>query len=198
MPQSRDEPYAGIFGVTVTPFTADGSGLDKDALAALVERLLDDGVDRLVPNGNTGEYHALTTEERRLALEITVAASRGRARVILAGIGGSLPDAAATAEHAAAAGATAVMAHYPVHPHITQEGFLAYIRAIAGHSPLPVVPYLKTPLDEEGARRLADIPGVVAVKWGLNDLPSFGRAVAATAGSRVAWICGTAELWAPF
>jgi 4-hydroxy-tetrahydrodipicolinate synthase len=198
VPQSRDEPYAGIFGVTVTPFTADGSGLDKDALAALVERLLDDGVDRLVPNGNTGEYHALTTEERRLALEITVAASRGRARVILAGIGGSLPDAAATAEHAAAAGATAVMAHYPVHPHITQEGFLAYIRAIAERSPLPVVPYLKTPLDEEGARRLADIGGVVAVKWGLNDLPSFGRAVAVTAGSQVAWICGTAELWAPF
>ena len=51
------------------------------------------------------------------------------------------------------------MAHYPVHPHVTQEGFLAYIRAIADRSPLPIVPYLKTPLDEDGARRLADIPG---------------------------------------
>jgi 4-hydroxy-tetrahydrodipicolinate synthase len=37
------------------------------------------------------------------------------------------------------------------------------------------------------------------VKWGLNDLPGFARAVAATAGrSPVRWICGTAEMWAPF
>jgi 4-hydroxy-tetrahydrodipicolinate synthase len=193
---SRD--YRGIFGVTVTPFTDDGSALDEVRLAALVGHLLDDGIDRLVPNGNTGEYHALTADERRRAVEVTVDAARGRARVILAGVGGSVPDAAAAAEHAARAGATAVMAHYPVHPHVTQEGFLAYLAAVAAASPLPVVPYLKTPLDEDGARRLADIPGVVAVKWGLNDLPSFGRAVAVTRDRDIAWICGTAELWAPF
>jgi len=196
--RSTGDDYSGIFGVTVTPFSDDGARLDEERLAGLVGHLLDDGVDRLVPNGNTGEYHALTAEERRRAVETTVAAARGRARVILAGVGGSVPDASAAAEHAARAGATAVMAHYPVHPHVTQEGFLAYIEAIAARSPLPVVPYLKTPLDEAGARRLTEIPGVRAVKWGLNDLPGFGRAVAVTEGSGVAWICGTAELWAPF
>ena len=42
------------------------------------------------------------------------------------------------------------------------------------------------------------IPGVVAVKWGVNDLPAFAAAVAATADAPVEWICGTAEMWAPF
>ena len=195
----RPDDYSGIFGVTVTPFTDDGANVDETRLADLVTELLADGVDRLVPNGNTGEYHALTAEERRRVLEVTAEAASGRARVLLAGVGGAVPDAAAAAEHAARAGATAVMAHYPVHPHVTQDGFLDYLAAVAARSPLPVVPYLKTPLDEDGVRRLVDIPGVVAVKWGLNDLPGFARAIAVTAGrSSVRWICGTAEMWAPF
>jgi 4-hydroxy-tetrahydrodipicolinate synthase len=191
--------YHGVFGVTVTPFTDDGSRLDEARLGDLIGRLLGDGIDRLVPNGNTGEYHALSVEERRRVLEIAAQAAGGRARVLLAGVGGAVPDAIAATEHAARHGATAVMVHYPVHPNVTQEGLIDYVAAVAARSPLPVVPYLKTPLDAEGARRLVGVPGVVAVKWGLNDLPAFGRAVAVTRGrSSVQWICGTAELWAPF
>jgi 4-hydroxy-tetrahydrodipicolinate synthase len=85
----------------VSPFTDDGGALDDARLANLVGNFLDDGIDHLVPNGNTGEYHALTAEERRRALETTIAAASGRARVILAGVGGSIPDAASAAEHAA-------------------------------------------------------------------------------------------------
>jgi 4-hydroxy-tetrahydrodipicolinate synthase len=63
---------------------------------------------------------------------------------------------------------------------------------------LPIVPYLKTALAADDAVRLAEIPGVVAVKWGVNDLPSFAGATAAASATGVEWICGTAELWAPF
>ena len=112
---STHDDYGGIFGVTVTPFSDDGSRLDEARLGALIGRLLADGVDRLVPNGNTGEYHALTAEERRGGLEVTAQAAGGRARVLLAGVGGAIPDAIAAAEHAARSGASAVMVHYPVH-----------------------------------------------------------------------------------
>lgn len=196
---ATNDDLGGIFGVTVTPFTADGTRIDEDGLAALIELLLGDGIDRLVPNGNTGEYHSLTADERRRVVEIADQAAGGRARVMIVGVGGAVADAGAAAQHAARHGATAVMVHNPVHPHITQDGLLAYLADVAGRSPVPIVPYLKTPLDSDAVLRLADLPGVVAVKWGLNDLPSFGRAVAITAGrSPVRWICGTAELWAPF
>ena len=195
-PASADDDYSGIFGVTVTPFTDDGSRVDEVRLADLIGRLLADGIDRLVPNGNTGEYHALTADERRRVLEVAAQAADGRARVLLAGVGGAIPDAIAAAEHAARSGATAVMVHYPVHPHATQDGLIEYLAEVAARSPLPVVPYLKTPLDGEGVRRLIDVPGVVAVKWGLNDLPAFGRAVASPraaprcAGSAARPSCG--------
>lgn len=197
----RDDRYTGIFGVTVTPFTADGRGIDEDGLRALVARLLDDGIDRLVPNGNTGEYHTLSVAERRRAAEVALAAARahGGATALVVGIAGPVEDAVAAARHAADHGADAVMVHHPVHPYVTPEGLLAYLGAIAAACPLPVVPYLKAPLGAEDAARLAAIRGVVAVKWGVNDLPAFAAAVAAThERAAVQWICGTAELWAPF
>src|SRR5262249_25117617 len=158
----------GIFGVTVTPFTADGRAIDEDALRALVTRLLADGIDRLVPNGNTGEYHTLSAAERRRAAEVALEAARssggGRARGLVAGIAGPIEDAIAAARHAADHGADAVMVHHPVHPYVTSEGLVAYLGAIAAGSPVPIVPYVKSTLDADTSRRLAAIPGVVAVK----------------------------------
>jgi len=197
-PLSRDDRYTGVFGVTVTPFTAGGRAVDEDGLRGLVDRLLAGGVDRLVPNGNTGEYHTLSIAERTRAAEVALAAARGRARLVIVGVAGAVQDVAAAARHAADHGADAVMVHHPVHPYVTAEGLIDYLSAIAAESPLPVVPYLKTALDPPAARRLAQIPGVVAVKWGVNDLPAFASAVAATRATGVEWICGTAELWAPF
>lgn len=198
MPTSGDDRYSGIFGVTITPFTADGRAIDEDGLGALIERLLSDGVDRLVPNGNTGEYHTLSVAERRRAAEIALAAAGGRARAMVVGIAGPLDDAVAAARHAADHGADAVMIHHPVHPYVTPDGLITYLGAIAAASPVPIVPYLKSALDVPTARRMAAIPGVVAVKWGINDLPAFAAAVDATRDTGVQWICGTAEMWAPF
>lgn len=200
MPTSppRDDLYTGIFGVTVTPFTPDGRGIDDAGLRSHVDRLLAVGIDRIVPNGNTGEYHTLSAAERRHAAEIVLSAARGRARLVIVGVAGAVEDAVAAARHAADHGADAVMVHHPVHPYVTSEGLIAYLSAIAAGSPLPIVPYPKMALDAGTARRLAEIPGVVAVKWGINDLPAFAAAVAATRDLPVEWICGTAEMWAPF
>jgi 4-hydroxy-tetrahydrodipicolinate synthase len=198
VPVSRDDRYTGIFGVTITPFSSDGTRIDEAGLTALVNRLLDDGISRLVPNGNTGEYHTLSAAERLRAAEIALAAARPRARLVVVGVAGPVEDALAAARHADAHGADAVMVHHPVHPYVTPEGLLQYLSTIAAASPLPIVPYLKTALAAADARALAAIPGVVAVKWGVNDLPAFAAAVAATQDSGVEWICGTAELWAPF
>jgi 4-hydroxy-tetrahydrodipicolinate synthase len=195
---SRDDRYTGIFGVTVTPFTADGSAIDEDGLRALIDRLLADGIDRLVPNGNTGEYHTLSIAERARAAEIVAAAARGRARTLIVGAAGAVADVVTASRQAADLGADAVMVHHPVHPYVTADGLLRYLRAIAAASPLPIVPYLKLSLGADDAAALARIPGVVAVKWGVNDLPAFAAAVAATADTSVEWICGTAEIWAPF
>ena len=191
--------FEGVFGVTVTPFSPDGATLDEDGVGSLCLALISEGVGHLVPCGNTGEFYALSAGERRRVIDRTIEASAGRASVIV-GVGGALEDAVGLARYAETAGADAVMVHHPVHPYVTADGYLAYLRSIAASTDLPIVPYLRAPvLDEEGICRLLDIEKVVAVKYAWNDLLAFGAAVSSRAGRRqVAWICGTAESWAPF
>lgn len=190
--------FTGIFGVTVTPFTSDGTRVDEAGVGQLVDALIVDGIERIVPCGNTGEFFSLTSDERRLVVAQTVHAARGRA-VVVAGVGGSPADALEQARDAARAGVDALMIHHPSHPYVTGEGLLAYCAAMADASGLPVIPYLRSPaIDDTALLSLVRRPEVVAIKYAVNDLPAFGRAVAMASGeAEVAWICGTAETWAP-
>ena len=70
---------SGILAAVPTPFTADGSALDEDALVALVERLVGAGIHGLVPCGTTGEFTSLSPAEHRRVIELDVSAAAGRA-----------------------------------------------------------------------------------------------------------------------
>lgn len=189
---------ADVVAIPVTPFAADGT-IDTASHRALLRRLLDGGVRILTPNGNTGEFYALTPDERRSVTELTVEEAGGRA-TILVGVGHDVPTAVAAAEHARDAGAEMVMVHQPVHPYVSQDGWIDYHRAIAQAVPgLGVVPYIRNPqLDGERLATLADhCPNVIGVKYAVPDAARFA-AFARDAGlERFVWIAGLAELYAP-
>jgi 4-hydroxy-tetrahydrodipicolinate synthase len=184
--------------VPVTPFAPDGS-IDASAYARLVTRLLDGGISVITPNGNTGEFYALTQAEARQGLEIAAGATNGRAE-ILAGVGHDIATAIEAAGHARDHGARMIMIHQPVHPYVSKEGWIDYNAAIANAVPdLGVVLYLRTGRIE-GAHiaTLGDrAPNIVAVKYGLRDSTLFAQ-VARDAGlDRFTWLAGAAELTAP-
>ncbi|MGW1467397.1 dihydrodipicolinate synthase family protein [Streptomyces sp. NPDC002308] len=189
---------ADVVAIPVTPFAEDGT-IDKDTHRALLRRLLDGGVRIVTPNGNTGEFYALTPKERRAVTELTIDEVRGRATVLV-GVGHDVPTAVAAAEHARDAGAELVMVHQPVHPYVSQDGWVDYHRAIAEAVPeLGVVPYIRNPLlHGERLAELADhCPNVIGVKYAVPDAARFG-AFARDAGlDRFVWIAGLAELYAP-
>ncbi|MFF3260535.1 dihydrodipicolinate synthase family protein [Streptomyces sp. NPDC002932] len=189
---------ADVVAIPVTPFAADGT-IDTAAHRALLRRLLDGGVRILTPNGNTGEFYALTPDERRSVTELTIEEAGGRA-TILVGVGHDVPTAVAAAEHARDAGAEMVMVHQPVHPYVSQDGWIDYHQAIAEAVPgLGVVPYIRNPqLDGERLATLADhCPNVIGVKYAVPDAARFA-AFARDAGlERFVWIAGLAELYAP-
>ncbi|MGW0709854.1 dihydrodipicolinate synthase family protein [Streptomyces sp. NPDC002643] len=189
---------ADVVAIPVTPFAGDGT-VDQDAHRALLRRLLDGGITTLTPNGNTGEFYALTPEERRLVTELTMDEVGDRA-VIVVGVGHDIPTAIATAEHARAVGAHMVMVHQPVHPYVAQGGWVDYHRAIAEAVPeLGVVPYIRN-AQLPGARlaELADsCPNVIGVKYAVPDAARFA-AFARDAGlDRFVWVAGLAEPYAP-
>ncbi|MEU9794940.1 dihydrodipicolinate synthase family protein [Streptomyces sparsogenes] len=189
---------ADVVAIPVTPYDAEGA-VDQDAYRALLRRLLGGGVRAVTPNGNTGEFYALTLAERRVVTELTVAEAGDRAAVLV-GVGHDVATAVEAARHAREVGAGMVMVHQPVHPYVSQDGWVDYHRAIAEAVPeLGVVPYLRNPLIEGSAiARLGEAcPNVIGVKYAVPDAARFA-AVARDAGlDRFVWVAGLAELYAP-
>ncbi|CAL9642549.1 dihydrodipicolinate synthase family protein [Streptomyces collinus] len=196
--ETQRAALADVVAIPVTPFAEDGS-VAQDTHRALLRRLLDGGITTLTPNGNTGEFYALTPEERRLVTELTIDEAGERA-VILVGVGHDIPTAVASARHARELGAGMVMVHQPVHPYVSQAGWVDYHRAIAEAVPeLGVVPYIRN-AQLTGARlaELADsCPNVIGVKYAVPDAARFA-AFARDAGlERFVWVAGLAEPYAP-
>lgn len=194
---SRDA-LADVVAIPVTPFTDDDT-VDTKAHRALLRRLIDGGIRTLTPNGNTGEYYALSPDERRTVTELTIEEAGGQA-VILVGIGLEVPTAVAAAVHARQSGAAMVMVHQPVHPYVSQDGWIDYHRSIAEAVPeLGVVPYIRDPrLRGESLAALGELcPNVIGAKYAVPDAARFA-AFARDAGlERFVWVAGLAEMYAP-
>ncbi|MEU7749047.1 dihydrodipicolinate synthase family protein [Nonomuraea sp. NPDC049158] len=192
------EKLADVVAVTVTPFDAGGA-VDLDTNAKLVRRIVDAGVNVITPNGNTGEFYALTPDERRQVLESTVAAV-GDDATVLAGIGLDAPGAIEAARHARDHGARMVMVHQPVHPYLSADGWVDYHREIADALPdLGIVPYIRSPrvAGAQVARLGEACPNVIGVKYAVPDPVRFAS-VARDAGlDRFVWLCGLAEPYTP-
>ncbi|GGV16662.1 dihydrodipicolinate synthase family protein [Streptomyces filipinensis] len=196
--ETQRAALADVVAIPVTPFAEDGS-VDQDTHRALLRRLLDGGIRTLTPNGNTGEFYALTPEERRLVTESTVAEAGGRA-VVLVGVGHDLPTAVASARHARDLGAGMVMVHQPVHPYVSAAGWVDYHRAIAESVPeLGVVPYIRN--DRLPGARLAELadhcPNVIGVKYAVPDAVRFAGFARDAGLDRFVWVAGLAEPYAP-
>ncbi|MEV0690223.1 dihydrodipicolinate synthase family protein [Streptomyces sp. NPDC050388] len=196
--ETQRAALADVVAIPVTPFAEDGS-VDPDGYRALLRRLLDAGITTLTPNGNTGEFYALTPEERRTVAELTLQEA-GDGSSVLVGVGHDIPTAVASARHARDLGARMVMVHQPVHPYVSQSGWVDYHRAVAEAVPeLGVVPYIRN-ARLTGARlaELADTcPNVIGVKYSVPDAAKFA-AFARDAGiERFVWVAGLAEPYAP-
>ena len=190
---------ATINAIPVTPFDAQGD-VAFDTYAHLVERLIDGGITVLTPNGNTSEFYSLTADEQRREVDVTLEAAGGQA-VVVAGVGYDARTAAEMARYAAQQGAQAVMVHQPVHPFKSDEGWVAYHKTVADAVPdLAVIPYLRdATLQPAALSRLADAcPNCVAIKYDVPDPLRFAATVQEVGRTRLAWICGVAESWAPF
>jgi len=194
---------ATVAAIPVTPFGPDGQA-DWDAHDRVIRRMVDAGVRLVTPNGNTGEFYALTAAEARRATESAVAAAAGNGAGqpadVLAGVGHDLPSAIEAGRHARDHGVRMIMVHQPAGPYVSAAGWLEYHRAIAGALPgLGVVLYIRDPrIGARHIRLLGDLcPNVIAVKYGIRDPVQFAG-VARDAGlDRFTWLAGLAELTAP-
>jgi 4-hydroxy-tetrahydrodipicolinate synthase len=168
---------SGCGTALATPFTSHGA-VDENALRALVDWQIDEGIDFLVPCGSTGEAATMTVAEQRRVVEVTVAQVRGRVSVVAGAGSNDTARAIALSREMEAAGATHLLHASPMYNKPPQRGIVAHFHAIADAVTLPIMVYNvpgRTASNIEAATtlELAKHPRIIAVKEASGLLPQI-------------------------
>jgi len=165
----------------VTPFDERGA-IDEAAFRRNVELCIRNGVTGLLVSGCTGEFWALTNEERKRLYKLCVDAARGRVPVI-GGTGAiRTEDVIELTEAAKAAGCSGAMVLPPFFVKPSPADIVAHYQAVSDAVKIPILLYnipsaAVNELTPELTSRLADIENVVAIKESSFDLNVFTRTV---------------------
>lgn len=155
----------GLLTALVTPMVDDD--VNVDVLGELVDRQVRSGVSGLVVGGGTGEFGALTLEERKLIAAETVSAADRRVPVIVQTGALTTRDALTLSQHAENAGADAIMVASPFGEPINWTERFRFYEVLANAIALPVIIYNTPPsglLTLDQIKALADLEHVRAVK----------------------------------
>lgn len=159
----------------VTPFKKDFS-VDVDALKAIVNFQIDNGIDYLVVLGTTAESATLSKAEKELVINTIVDANKGRLPLVL-GVGSN--NTAEVVEELKSRDFKDFVAILSVSPYYnkpTQEGIYQHFKAIAEASPIPIILYnvpgrtSSNMLPSTIIRLANDFKNVVAVKEAAGDI----------------------------
>lgn len=130
--------FKGIYTPVVTPYFPDGS-VNWDALAQVIDFLVDSGVHGLISGGSTGENYAQTVEER---LELAKFTREHSKLPLVVGTGAMrTPDSIALAEGAAKLGADSILLASPAYSVPTDRENALNALAIDKAADLPVMLY---------------------------------------------------------
>ncbi|CDF95800.1 MULTISPECIES: dihydrodipicolinate synthase family protein [unclassified Pseudomonas] len=131
----------GIIGYTITPFSADGQGLDLNALGRSIDRLIDSGVHAIAPLGSTGEGAYLSDAEWDQVSEFSIARVAGRVPTVVSVSDLTTAKAVRRARFAQAKGADAVMVLPASYWKLSEAEILAHYQAIGASIDLPIMLY---------------------------------------------------------
>ena len=152
----------GSYPPVITPLRENGE-VDITTYERLVDWQVREGSHGIVVNGTSAEPSVLTLEERKALLEAALRAARGRVPVVAATGSQSFAETAALTDHAAKAGADALLIVTPYYIRPPQRGLAAYYTELARRNDLPLLMY--------------HIPGRAAVTAELSTLERIAEAV---------------------
>ncbi|XAS70187.1 dihydrodipicolinate synthase family protein [Micrococcaceae bacterium Sec5.1] len=158
--------FNGLSAFPLTPMS--GESVDLDAVARLVARAAQSGVDSLGVLGSTGNYAYLSREERRMVLETSVEAAGGVP--VLAGVGAlRTRDVLTLAGDAHTAGASALLLSPVSYQRLSEAEVFGLFEDVASESDLPIVVYDNPgttgfTFTDELHGRIARIPGITSIK----------------------------------
>ena len=159
----------------ITPFKSDLS-VDVEALKALVNDQIKNGIDYLVVLGTTAESATLSKEEKQMVVKTIVETNNNRIPLVL-GIGGN--NTASLVEELKSTDLSAFDAVLSVSPYYnkpTQEGIYQHYKALAAVSPKPLIIYnvpgrTASNILPATVQRLAnDFSNIIGIKEAAGDI----------------------------
>ncbi|MCC9624476.1 4-hydroxy-tetrahydrodipicolinate synthase [Thalassospira sp. MA62] len=188
----------GLYTAIVTPFNADKS-VDHKALAELVGRQVAAGASGVVPIGGTGEYPALSRQERKDIVKTCVDAA-GDAAVIPGVLSTGFPDAVEAGKDFEDAGAKALMTVTPFYAAGTQDGMREYFKNYRNEVGVPVLLYeiprrTGVSAHPETIQAMAEDGSIIGMKCSNYDVPAFINTMK-LAGDKMAILSGEEPLFA--
>jgi 4-hydroxy-tetrahydrodipicolinate synthase len=185
--------FRGVFTALVTPMKANEE-IDFHALAEQVETMIAAGIHGLIPLGSTGEFYALSAEERRAVLKATLEAAGGRVPVVAGTNAGSTRDVVAFSREAEALGCDGVMLAPPYYSLPRLDELRAHFKAVNDAIGIPIMLYNypgRTGVDmrPEFIEQLAELPRVRYVKESTGEIGRISTLLR-RCGDRLGVFCG--------
>jgi 4-hydroxy-tetrahydrodipicolinate synthase len=165
----------------VTPFNDDAS-IDEEALRALVDWQIAEGIHFLVPCGSTGEAATMTIDEHCRVVEIVATQANGRVPIVAGAASNDTQKAIDLSKRVQDLGATHLLHTSPWYNKPPQRGIVAHYAAIAAAVDLPIVVYnvpgrTASNIEAKTTLELSRIPGIVATKEASGQLSQIADVI---------------------
>lgn len=184
----------GVYTPIVAPMDGDGN-LDLGGYAKVIDFCLAGGVRGLVTNGTTGEYYALSTDERRQLVVQARDVAAGRAQLVAGCNAGSTREVIEHGLHARELGYDALMLAAPPTSLPTQRELAAHYAAVASEVGLPIILYnyparAGIEIGFDCLDAVVDVPEIVGIKESSGDFSRF-LALRKRYAGRIEIMCGS-------
>ena len=169
--------WTGPMPAVTTPFQADGD-IDEQSFQSNIERLFGSGATGVLVGGCTGEFWALTHDERKRLTHLAKEAV-GSAGTLLVGTGAiTVDETVALTREAEEAGCDGALILPPYFVRLTDDEVFAHYTAVSDAVGIPIVLYnipgnAGNALSPSLAGRLAELDRVVAIKESSGDWNNY-------------------------
>lgn len=177
-------PY-GMIAALPTPFREQGGSVDLDGFKKIMDHVMEGGMHCLCVGGSTGEYHLMTTEERKSIIKVACEHVNKKVPIMAGTSGHTTKETIELTQYAAEVGADAALVVTPFYMQTSRQGIIDYYKEIALNSSIGIVIYhypsaTNVVLDPELIHELSQIDGVVALKNTATDQEHICKVIALT------------------
>ena len=133
--------FEGTGVALITPFNDDLS-IDFDAYARIIEHVIHENIDFLVPLGSTGETATLNEEEARHILDFVIDVNAGRKPILAGNFGANnTREIVKKISDYSFKGIDGILSSSPAYVKPNQAGIYSHYMAMAEVSPVPIMLY---------------------------------------------------------